>query len=107
MQNLKIGAKICAITWTVLYALVLPPLSYYAFVAAALYGSEHFSIPKGLFDLFIMLSLPFSLPISIDLMWSSYVCGKYGKTLLFWLIPWLNLAVVMAWLHITYIQETL
>jgi hypothetical protein len=40
--------------------------------------------------IFTISLIPLSLPLSIDLMWSNYLCGEYGKTLAYWSIPWLT-----------------
>lgn len=94
-QNLKKKAKICAVTWTIIYVLLLPLLSYFALLSAMIFDDPHLSIPKGLSVIFTISFIPLSLPISVDLMWSSYVCEEYGKTLFFWSIPWLTLLAVL------------
>ncbi|GAB4229608.1 MAG: hypothetical protein Tsb0021_07430 [Chlamydiales bacterium] len=96
IQNLKRKAKICAVVWTMIYVLLLPLLSYFVLLSTMIFDDPHLSIPKGLFIIFTLSLIPLSLPLSVDLMWSSYVCEEYGKTLFFWLIPWLTLITVLA-----------
>src|SRR5439155_13596148 len=91
IQNLKRKAKICAVAWTIIYALLLPPLSYFALLSAMIFDNPHLAIPKGLSIIFTISLIPLSLPVSIDLMWSSYMCEEYDKTLFFWSVPWLTL----------------
>lgn len=95
-QNLKRKAKICATAWTLIYSLLLPPLSYFALLSVMIFDDPHLSVPKGLFIIFTISLIPLSLPVSIDLMWSSYVSEEYGRTLFFWSVPWLTLIVVLA-----------
>ena len=96
IQNLKKKAKICAVAWTVIYVLLLPLLSYFALLSAMIFDDHHLSIPKGLSIIFTISLIPLSLPLSVDLMWSSYVCEAYGKILFFWSLPWLTLIAVLA-----------
>lgn len=95
-QNLKSKAKICAVTWTIIYVLLLPLLSYFALLSAMVFDKPDLSILKGLSIVFIISLIPLSLPISIDLMWSSYVSEEYDRTLFFWSVPWLTLISVLA-----------
>ncbi len=94
-QNLKKKAKICVVTWTIIYILLLPLLSYFALLSAMIFDDPHLSIPKGLSVIFTISFIPLSLPVSVNLMWSSYLCEEYGKTLVFWSIPWLTLLAVL------------
>lgn len=96
IHNLKRKAKICAVAWTIIYVFLLPLLSYFALLSAMIFDDPHLSIPKGLSIIFTISLIPLSLPVSIDLMWSNYVCEKYGKTLFFWSVPWLTLIAVLA-----------
>ncbi len=96
IQNIKRKAKICAVAWTIIYVLLLPLLSYFALLSAMIFDNPHLSIPKGLSIIFTISLIPLSLPVSVDLMWSSYVCEEYNKTLFFWSVPWLTLIVVLA-----------
>jgi len=96
IQNRKRKAKICAVIWTIIYVLLLPLLSYFALLSAMIFDNPHLSIPKGLSIIFTISLIPLSLPVSIDLMWSSYVCKEYSKTLFFWSVPWLTLIAVLA-----------
>ena len=95
IQNLKRTAKICAVAWTIIYVLLLPLLSYGALMLATISLSFHLSVPKGLFTVFTTALLPLSLPVSVDLMWSSYMCEEYGSTLFSWSVPWMTLIAVM------------
>ena len=96
MQNIQRKAKICAVAWTIIYALLMLLLPYFTLFSFIIFDNPSLSIPKGLSIIFIMSLIPLSLPLSIDLMWSSYVCEEYGKTLFFWAIPWLTLITVFA-----------
>ena len=96
IQNMKRKAKICAVTWTIIYILLLPFLSYFALLSSMIFDDPHLSIPKGLSIIFTISLIPLSLPLSVDLMLSSYVCEEYGKTLSFWSVPWLTLIIVLA-----------
>jgi hypothetical protein len=96
LHHLKKKAKICAVAWTIMYVLLLPLLSYFALLSAMIFDNPHLSIPKGLSIIFTISLIPLSLPVSIDLMWSSYVCEEYDKTLFFWSLPWLTLIAVLA-----------
>ncbi len=96
IRNLKKKAKICATTWTIIYSLFFPLLSYFALLSAMIFDDPHLSIPKGLSIIFTISLIPLSLPVSVDLMWSSYACEEYGKTLFFWSVPWLTLIAVLA-----------
>lgn len=96
IKNPKRKAKICAVAWTIIYVLLFPLLSYFALLSAMIFDNPHLSIPKGLFIIFTITLIPLSLPVSIELMWSTYICKEYGKTLLYWLVPWLTLIVVLA-----------
>ncbi len=96
IQSIKRKAKICAVTWTIIYILLLPLLSYFALLSPMIFDDPHLSILKGLSIIFTISLIPLSLPVSVDLMWSSYVCEEYGKTLFFWSIPWLTLIIVLA-----------
>ena len=96
MQNIKRKAKICAVAWTIIYVLLLPLLSYFALLSAMIFDNPHLSTSKGLSIIFTISLIPLSLPVSIDLMWSSYACEEYGKTLFFWSVPWLTLIAVLA-----------
>lgn len=95
IHNLKKKAKICAVTWTIIYVLLLPLLSYFALLSAMIFDSPHLSVPKGLSIIFSISLIPLSLPVSIDLMWSSYMCEEYRKTLFFWSVPWLTLIAAL------------
>ncbi len=96
MQNSKKKARICAIAWTIIYIFLLPLLSYFALLSVMIFDNPHISIPKGLSFIFTVSLIPLSLPVSIDLMWSSYVCEEYGKIFFFWSVPWLTLITVLA-----------
>jgi hypothetical protein len=60
------------------------------------FDNPRISSAKGLAIIFVFSLIPLSLPVSIDLMWSSYMCGEYGKSLIFWAIPWLTFIAVLA-----------
>lgn len=94
-HNLKRKAKICAVAWTVIYSLLFPLLVYFALLSAMVFDKPDLSVLKGLSIIFIISLIPLSLPISIDLMWSSYVGEEYDKTLVFWSVPWLTLISVL------------
>lgn len=96
VQNIKKKAKVCAVVWTIIYILLLPLLSYFALLSVMIFDHTHLSIPKGLSIVFTLSLIPLSLPVSIDLMWSSYLCEEYGKTLFFWSVPWLTLTAELA-----------
>lgn len=96
IQNIKRKAKICAVAWTIIYVLLLPLLSYFALLSAMIFDNPQLSISKGLSIIFTISLIPLSLPVSIDLMWSSYVCEEYSKTFFFWSVPWLTLIAVLA-----------
>lgn len=93
--KLKRRAKICAVSWTIIYSLLFPLLAYFALFSAMIFDKPDLSILKGLSIIFILSLIPLSLPISIDLMWSSYVSEEYNKTLIFWSLPWLTLISVL------------
>lgn len=93
--NIRRMAKYCAIFWTMIYVLLLPLLTYMALLSAMIFDNPRLSITKGVLLIFIFSLIPLSLPLSIDLMWSSYVCKEYRKTLLFWLLPWLTTIIVL------------
>lgn len=96
IKSLKRKAKVCAIAWTIIYVLLLPFLSYFVLLLFMIFDNPGLSIPKGLSIIFTFSLIPLSLPVSVDLMWSSYVCKEYGKTLFFWSVPWLTLIAVLA-----------
>ena len=96
MQNIRRKAKISALAWTIIYVFLLPLLSYFALLSAMIFDNPHLSIPKGLSIIFTISLIPLSLPVSVDLMWSSYMCEEYSKTLFFWSIPWFTLIAVLA-----------
>jgi len=96
IYNVKRKAKICSTVWTVIYILLFPLLVYFALFSAMAFDSPHISTLKGLSIIFFVSLIPLSLPVSIDLMWSSYVCEEYDKTLIFWSVPWLTLMFVFA-----------
>jgi len=98
-HNIKRKAKICAVVWTVTYILLFPILTYFALFSIMVFDDPHLSISKGLSIIFTISLIPLSLPVSIDLMWSSYVCEEYGKTLFFWAIPWITLIIILALNH--------
>lgn len=89
-HSMKKKAKICAITWTIIYSLLFPLLAYFSLFSMLIFDNPDLSAFKGLSIIFIISLLPLSLPISIDLMWSSYVAEEYNKTLIFWSVPWLT-----------------
>jgi hypothetical protein len=97
IQDIKRKAKICSVVWTIIYIFLFPFLSYFALLSAMIFDNPHLSIPKGLSIIFTISLIPLSLPLSIDLMWSSYVCEEYGKTLFFGSVPWLTLIAVLAY----------
>jgi hypothetical protein len=94
--NLKKKAKVCVVTWTIIYALLFPLLSYAALFSAMIFDNPNMSILRGLSIIFVTSLIPLSLPVSIDLMWSSYICEEYRKALTFWAIPWLTLISAIA-----------
>jgi hypothetical protein len=96
-DNIKRKAKTCAIVWTVIYSLFFPILVYFALFSALVFDKPDLSIVKGLSIIFIISLLPLSLPVSIDLMWSSYIGEKYNKTLIFWSIPWVALILILTY----------
>ncbi len=87
----KKKAMICAIIWTIVYLLLLPFLSYFTLLSLMIFDNPYLSISKGLTIIFTIALIPLSMPVTIILMWSSYACKKYSKTLYFCLIPWLAL----------------
>lgn len=95
-HSLKRRAKICAVAWSIIYSLLFPLLAYFALFSAMVFDKPDLSVLKGLSIIFILSLIPLSLPISIDLMWSSYVGEEYNKTLIFWSLPWLTLTFVLA-----------
>ncbi len=94
-HNLKRKARLCAIAWTIIYSLLFPVLVYFALFSAMVFDSPGLSLLRGLSIIFIISLIPLSLPVSIDLMWSSYVGEEYSKTLIFWSVPWLTLIFVL------------
>lgn len=93
-RNLQKAAKICAITWTAIYLLLIPLAFYFAALSFMIFGHPHMSAHKGFSIICIISLIPISLPFSIDLMWSNYICKEYEKTLIFWSLPWFTWATV-------------
>ena len=95
IQGIKRRAKICATAWSIIYALLFPILSYFSLFSAMVFDNSHISTLAGLSIIFVISLIPLSLPLSIELMWSSFICGEYKKTLIFWFPPWLTIVFVM------------
>lgn len=95
IQNIERKAKLCAKSWTIIYALLFPIFSYFALLSAMVFDNPQLSIPVGLSIIFLFSLIPLSLPLSIELMWSSFMCEEYSRTLIFWSLPWVTIIFVM------------
>jgi hypothetical protein len=100
----KKTAKISAIVWTTIYILLFPALVAKAPWLIMVFDSPSTSLLKGLSSIFIASFIPLSLPISIDLMWSTYVSGKYYWAMFSWLLP---VAILIAIIGLEQIIRTL
>jgi hypothetical protein len=96
IHNIRKKAKICAIVWTIIYILLFPILIFMAMASLLVFDKPGLSLLKGLSIVFIYSLLPLSIPVSIDLMWSSYAGEEYQKTLIFWAVPWLAIIAIVA-----------
>ena len=95
IQDIKRRAKICATAWTIIYALLFPILSYFSLFSAMVFDNPHISTLAGLSTIFAISLIPLSLPLSMELMWSSFICEEYKKTLFSWSLPWLTIVFFM------------
>jgi hypothetical protein len=89
VHDIKRKAKTHAIAWTIIYTLFFPFAVYYALFSTMVFDSSQMPVLKGLSIIFISSLIPISLPLTIDLMWSSYLCEEYNKVLGFVSMPWL------------------
>lgn len=94
-MSYKKKAKICAIIWTFVYILFFPFLCYSAMLSFMVFDRPNISTPLGLSIIFIIFLIPLSLPLSVDLMWSSFICKEYKKVLFLWTIPFLTIILVL------------
>ena len=92
----KKNAKVCASIGTFIYVLLFPLLTYFTLFSAMVFDSPRMSNAKGILTIFTIALVPLSLPLSIELMWSSYVCKEYGKSLVFISVPWITTVFVLA-----------
>ena len=80
-------AKISATLWTIIYIPLFLVLVGKAPWLIMVFDSPSISLFKGLSSIFMVSFIPLALPISIDLMWSSYVSEKYYRAMFSWLLP--------------------
>lgn len=91
----KRKALICAIVWTVIYILIFPMVFQLVSISMMVFDNPTITALEGLSIIFMCSLIPLSLPVTIDLMWSSYLSEEYKKTFIFWLTPWLLLGFLL------------
>ncbi len=89
-QNEARKVRRSVIFWTILYAVLFPLVFCFSLLSTMIFDSPHITAANGLPLIFIFFLLPFSLPLSIDLMWSSYLCKEYRKITFFCMFPLLT-----------------
>lgn len=97
---MKRAAIVFAIFWSVVYTLLFPVVIHFSLAGFMIFDRPGLSTSTGLAFVLMIYLIPLSMPVSVDLMWSSYVEKKYNKTLVFWLIPWVTLAFVVTTLSL-------
>ena len=91
----KKSAKNFATVWTVIYLMLFPFFLLMTLMSAMIFDSPSMTVPIGLGYMFMISWIPVSMAISIYLMWSNYCKGRYKKTRVFWIVPFLTIGVVI------------
>ena len=93
MSEDKEAAKFFSWLFSVIYILLLPLVFLAAFFWSA--ASDPSNLPDYI-AVFACALVPFSIPLSIYLMWSNYRKDRYKATLLCCAIPFMAFAVFVA-----------
>ena len=93
MNSYKKTVKFLSLIFTAIYMLLLPFILFVAFFWSA--ASDPRTLPDYV-TVFACALVPFSVPLSIYLMWSNYRKERYKATLLCYAIPFLAFAVFVA-----------
>lgn len=72
---------------TILYFFLFPLLIGFAGASVMVFDSPSMTIIGGLSIIFMYICIPVSIPITLYLVWSRYIQGKYRQSRLFCLIP--------------------
>src|SRR5689334_16091233 len=91
VQRERKRAKYCAIFWSFMWTAALAALLTYfvpaTLTSVTLFNNESISLTVLASSLFLTFWVPFSLLLSMYLMWSSYLRGLYRKTNFYWALP--------------------
>ncbi len=80
-------AKRLATIGTVLYLLFFPVFLYFVRFSFFIFDSPSITQTVGFIFVFTWLIFPFTLPVSVYFMWSSYIDQNYKKTQFFFAFP--------------------
>jgi hypothetical protein len=87
MDRDRKSAKCCAISFSIIYLMLFLPFFYMGMLSSMAFDNPIMTAPVGIVIMLLTFSISFSMPISIYLMWSRYLCGQYKKTRIFCAIP--------------------
>ena len=85
-ENQK-SARRCAIGYSVVYSILFFPFFYMGLLTSMIFDNPRMTTPVGLSIIFLAFMIPLSMLISIYLMWSRYLFGRYEKIYLFCALP--------------------
>lgn len=87
MEVAKKSARRAARCFTVVYLLLFPFLFGMAWFSPMIFSCSYMPVSMGLSVIFLTSLLPFSIPVSIYLIWSRFFKGNYKKMYLFCFLP--------------------
>jgi hypothetical protein len=86
-NEMRNSVKRLATGFTIAYIILFFPFFYMGLFSSMTFDNPRMTVPVGLSIMFFIFLIPFSIPISIYLMWSRYLRGQYQKTRIFCVLP--------------------
>ena len=82
--------KYFAILWTLVYTALYPLVFQYATYSGMVFDGPRITAFQGFTFMALVFSIPFSMPLSVYLIWSRYLRGCYREAIFFCFLPFLT-----------------
>jgi hypothetical protein len=93
-NEIRNSVRRLATGFTIAYIILFFPFFYMGLFSCMTFDNPRMTVPVGLSIMFFIFLIPFSMPVSIYLMWSRYFRGQYQKTRIFCALPFFTFIAV-------------
>ena len=89
MEESKKRAKWCSIFCTFLYLILLPFFLLISLGSGMIFDKPSMPTPLGLWIMFMLFCVPFSMVVSIFMIWRNYLIANFKKAYIYCMLPFL------------------